>query len=256
MKTQIMIAALAMGAGTAAFAGTVAEWKFVESPAKSGTIAERSGNGLDLTVSGDAERWKFEKVDNKGTLTLKGSHEWTEGGQFLIQSKIPLDKFEPANGFTFEMFFTPGEDFKNESTLTLFTNMPYGTKPGFDSRMRFSMLELISGKDHPEFTPEGSEGWSGSTVSSGGLLPFLPGVWYHVALVYDGKRASIYLDGLKVAESQDDFVVTPGGEDYFIGSFHGGSCHGFVGSIAWAKLSDKALSDEAIMKSAKFIADK
>ena len=255
MKTKIMIAVLAMGIGTAAFAGTVAEWKFVESPAKPGTIADQGGNGFDLKVSGVAERMKYEKVDNKDVLTLKGSNDWTKGRQFITQSKIPLDKLDPVKGFTFEMFFKVGEGFKSESTQTFFTNMSYGTKPGFVFSTRFNNLELFFGNGHPSFIAGGAKEWKGSSCSSDSLTAFKKGEWSHVAAVYDGSKLVLYRNGIKVAESKEDFVLTPGGEDYFIGSFHGGNCHGFTGSIAWAKLSVKALTGEEILKSAKSVAE-
>lgn len=253
MNKKIMIAALAMGIGTAAFAGTVAEWKFVESTAKPGTIADQGGNGFDLKVSGVAERMKYEKVDNKDVLTLKGSHNWTKGGQFIIKSKIQLEKFDPAKGFTFEMFFTPGEGFKREGTQTFFTNMSYGTKPGFVFSTRYHNLELFSGDGHPNFVAGGAKEWKGSSCNSDSLTAFKKGEWSHVAAVYDGSKLILYRNGIKVAESKEDFKLTPGGEDYFIGSFHG--AYGFTGSIAWAKLSDKALTGEEILKSAKAIAE-
>jgi hypothetical protein len=255
MNKKIMMTALTMGIGTAAFAGTVAEWKFVESSAKPGTIADQSGNGFVLKVSGVAERMKYEKVDSQDVLTLKGSHEFAKGGQFCIQSKIPLDKFDPVKGFTFEMFFTPVEGFKREGTQTFFTNMSYGTKPGFVFSTRFNNLELFSGNGHPSFIVGGVKERKWSSCGSDSLTAFKKGDWSHVAAVYDGSNLVLYRNGIKVAESKENFKLTPGGEDYFIGSFHGGNCHGFTGSITWAKLSDKALTGEEILKSAKSIAE-
>jgi hypothetical protein len=242
MKTRILFAALAMDIGTAVFAETVADWQFVENLGKPGIIADRSGHGYDLRIEGDPARMRFQTIDGRSVLTLAGTHGWTKEKQFSIAAKIPGSVLDPAEGFTFEMWFTPGDGFKRESANTLLSQCGTGDGPGFALKLFYNRLcfEACSG----------TEKNARSAASSSGLETWSNGVWYHVAVVYDGSRCKLYVDGLKAGEGEAGIGLPVVSDTYHIGASLNGHANGFNGSITSAKLHDTALSGREILAAA------
>jgi hypothetical protein len=229
-----------------AWAGTVAHWEFAPDPDRPGIIPDRSGKGHDLTVKGDPARMRFETVDGTRVLTVSGTHSWTQEPQFVIAVRIPVAVFDPTKGFTVEMWLVPGGGFKREAQNTLFTNARSETGPGFRLSLFYNALTFASGngaEDKAKATTWGAR--------SAGLAPWRPGVWYHVAAVYDGSRYRVYIDGLRAGESAAGLPLSAGADAYQIGAFLDGHAYAFDGSLASVTLHDIALSGQQILASAQ-----
>lgn len=239
---RALFTAAAVALAAPASAATVAEWIFSEAPGRPGVVADRSGHAHDLTVAGDPPRVKFETVDGSPVLTLAGAHGWTKDRQFAITASILAAAFDPAKGFTFEMRFTPGAGFIREGDNTLFSQGATAAGPGFVIKLFYDRLVL---------EPGAAAKAGGRREAATQSEAWTPGVWYHVAVVDDGTRCAMHVDGLKAAETASTGPLPVAGATYFVGSALGGHANGFNGSIAWARLSDEPLSGRAIVKSAR-----
>lgn len=188
---------------------------------------------------------RFETVDGTNVLTVSGTHSWTKEPQFVIAVSIPVAVFDPTKGFTIEMWLVPGGGFKREAQNTLFANARSETGPGFRLSIWYDALRFASG-DGEE--PGKASSWG---TASAGLAPWRPGLWYHVAAVYDGSRYRVYIDGLKAGESATGLRLSAGADVHQIGAFLGGHAYAFDGSLASATLHEVALSGRQILLSAQ-----
>ena len=89
-----------------------------------------------------------------------------------------------------------------------------------------------------------NNGTATSVNISGGTAP-VSGMWYHVAAVYDGATAKLFVNGAKAAEAAQTSYVPGQSGGFAIGGCAGGSFW-WNGSADEVALYSKALTAEEV----------
>ena len=159
--------------GTAELAGLVAWWKMDEKDGR--TAADSSGNGHDATVQGNPD-WQPAGGKLGGAIALGGD------GDFLAS----------ADESAFD--FTGGVTVAAWIKVTAFDKAWQPIVAKGDTAWR---IQRNSETSTLEFACTGlkipGDNQYGSLF---GTKEISPGQWHHVAGVYDGKRMSLYIDGV------------------------------------------------------------
>jgi hypothetical protein len=239
--------------------GTVAYWRF-EGPAGqalpdgSVVVKDLSGRGNDLTrvtlqngKAGDLA-WSRDfhpQQPSRGSLYFNGSRPF--GGAYLrTADNAPVNAMTFKNGYTVETFLRlPEICCENEhSWMGALTRMGNGAdigRPGDDPLEPLVTLTVSPSREFqwavaPFSDPELVTNW-------GFRVPTL--TWYHVALVNDGKRTVMYINGSPDQRNPERTSVglQTSGEFWMIGAKHYARVveHSFYGWMGDVRIVDRPL---------------
>ena len=160
-----------------------------------------------------------------------GNHE-----RGMVQVKTPQG-FDVTKGFSFTCTFKPGANFIKRRIYPLFRFADGGFKGnGVLIFCTWNMLWARLGVDDKYI----------DAITNVSDESILPNHWYHLAVTFDGKTVSTYLNG-RLAASKEASVKQPQSYNHIcIGSTGDGYGYGFEGIITNVKVFDRALTVEDI----------
>ncbi len=199
----------------------------------------------------DSEVWTFDRLDNIG------GHETTVLGQpKIIDSPVGKavefdgvdDAFfidnhplAGAESFTWEAIFRPDGGQREQRWFHL-SERDAATGADTENRMLFE-IRAIDDKWFLDSYNQSGEA-NATLMNKTALHPL--GVWYHVASVYDGKRFSNYVDGIR--EGSADVYLAPHRPGRASVGVRINKVFYFKGAVHLARFTRKALSPEEFLK--------
>ncbi|MFB7274382.1 LamG-like jellyroll fold domain-containing protein [Streptomyces sp. NPDC056244] len=246
--------------------GTVAYWRFDSSglrdagtpgaPVADGKVArDLTGNGNDLTVSrlhssgADALTWSEEHHTGQpahASLRFNGGKSPDRGAILTTSANAPLNSTTFTSGYTIETFIKLPEPFEGDHAwMGILSwegrNSEAGKTTGWSpdeptcslniSPERFIQFVVYAYRQDADPTS-----WSHA-------LPV--GRWTHIAVVNDGRRTVMYVDGSKIARnpSQASTGIATLGKPFVIGAtqFDEQFGQGFYGWIGDTRIVSRAL---------------
>ena len=225
----------------------IGHWAFDEG--RGTIITDLSGNGHDAFIvnqSKSAGEFKYpvKWVEGRSGKALKYTAEDRQGtsGHVVIPD---LGRYDFSGGMTVELWVNFDKETDPKGLCDIITNMAssnYG--PGF--RLYYVWKRVVFGSA-ARFTRKTYE------VRTNMLeAPLTPGVWQHIAGVYDGSIYKIYLDGEEVAVSKPGLKMTGGYKDITIGAFPFGKGRGFRGIIDDVRIYAYPLTAREVLRHAIF----
>ncbi len=214
----LVAAALAVTAAAsvaAPEAGLVAYWDFDENGG--GTANDRSGNGHDGELVGDAE-W----VEGAFGSALR----FDEALEYVL---VPHDDaLNFTDAVTFAMFFNPDDVLASRRLMvknnSIFVIFDFGAAGSIDFLV----------KPNNDFVESTTAEW---TV----------GTWYHFAGTFDGDTLRVYVDGELEGETDIGVDIAPSDLDLWIGADDNGRpTDSFPGVLDEVRLYDRALTQGEI----------
>lgn len=133
-------------------------------------------------------------------------------------------------------------------------NVNYNLHITGDAHLRFAVTFNDSVTADPALVGASECSPGGCTLTGVGTIT--PGVWHHIAAVYDetAKSVTLYLDGVLdgASDFETDGQPTTNAQDVFIGRRHYTSLPNFfIGKIDEVRIWDRALTPEEILSSAQ-----
>lgn len=223
--------------------GLFAHWKL--DLIKEGKIIDSGPNHLDGSLKnseflslepGPAASKALFFDAKKGIAKAKRS-----GGAVIV---IPgMGNFDITKKMSISVWYKLSEDASDKSGLELLSTAKSEHGPGFRIQYCYKLWRLLSG--------DGKK--LAKLHTSPARNKIAKGVWTHLTIVFDGKRAFIYLDGSLAAESPQDeaFHLTNGDDILTVGGYSRGYWYFFDGNIADLKLYTRVLTPTEIMREAK-----
>ncbi|MDX3852162.1 LamG-like jellyroll fold domain-containing protein [Streptomyces sp. AK02-01A] len=252
--------------------GTVAYWRFDSSGLKSagkpgsavaaGTVArDLSGHGNDLKVqllhdsSSEALTWSDDHHTGQpahASLRFGGGKEPDRGAILTTGDRAPLNSMKFTSGFTIETFIRLPEPFEgNHDWMGILSwegqNGDAGKTTGWSTEEPTCSLNVTPERFlqfvlYPHVQDADPTSWSHA-------LPV--GRWTHIAVVNDGRRTVMYVDGSKIARnpSQRATGIATLGKPFVIGGTQFAEQFGqsFYGSIGDTRIVDRALQPKDFM---------
>jgi len=244
--------------------GTVAYWRFdggQPDGAPAGDIRDLSGRGnhlarvtwpgsgpTALTFSGEHHR----DQPGHGSLFFDGAKNPARGAYLRTADGAPLNDLTFRRGYTIEAFIKLPADFADgHAWCGLFTRLGTGAdagKTGDDPSEPLATLNLAGG---------GGLQWAAFPLNQHGIstnwsheLPL--GEWWHVAVVNDGRRTVMYVEGSEVLRNPSTPAVgiATSGASWLLGAYqYGGvveqSYYGWLGDV---RIVDRALPVGAFLR--------
>ena len=141
--------------------------------------------------------------------------------------------------FTVECWFKADPKLMNNKQYTILGNVSSDFGPGFRILYGWGAVRV--------FTGDGKKGDSMTYPTSKQKVEL--GVWQHVALTYDTKSVTLYLNGIKAAEKAMLLPQTRS-RAFQIGSYQG-YAYGFPGAISDVKIYNQVLDASTILAKVK-----
>ncbi|WP_066951585.1 LamG-like jellyroll fold domain-containing protein [Streptomyces lushanensis] len=246
--------------------GTVAYWRFdsaglggagtAGAPVADGKVArDLTGNGNDLTVSrlhssgADALTWSEDHHEGQpahASLRFDGGKSPDRGAILTTSANAPLNSAKFTSGYTIETFIKLPEPFEGDHAwMGILSwegrNSEAGKTTGWSpdeptcslniSPERFVQFVVYAHRQDADPTS-----WSHA-------LPV--GRWTHIAVVNDGHRTVIYVDGSKIARNptQESTGIATLGKPFVIGGtqFDEKFGQGFYGWVGDTRIVERAL---------------
>ncbi|GGY11135.1 LamG-like jellyroll fold domain-containing protein [Streptomyces minutiscleroticus] len=252
--------------------GTVAYWRFDASgtaapgaagaPVETGTvIRDLSGNGNDLTVSRlhdsapDVLTWSDDHHRGQpahASLRFDGGRAPDRGAVLRTAARAPLNSEKFLRGYTIETFIRLPEPFEGDHAwMGILSwegrNGDAGKTTGWSPdeptcSLNLSPERFLQFVVYPERQDADPTSWSHA-------LPV--GRWTHIAVVNDGRRTVLYVDGSKIARNpaQASTGIATLGKPFVIGATQSDETYGqgFYGSIGDTRIVARALSPGQFM---------
>ncbi|WFD27426.1 hypothetical protein MNAN1_002422 [Malassezia nana] len=254
--------------------GTLAYWRFdghanASPVSRKQVIRDLSGHGNDLHYHSVNESFSHTVHWSKshhpqqpghGSLNFTGQKEPLRGSYFQTGDDAPLNFAQFEHGYTFEAFYYLPSSWSStqnawSSILSRWGTAGQANKTGSDVDADEPIVSLSLSDDrelqwrvYPLHQKGGSTNW-------GHESPF--DAWWHVAVVNNGTRTKMFVDGCEVARNPDQW--TPGlttlNRPWMLGGYeYNGTINQiFYGSIGDVRIVDRALSiDEFLLQSPPF----
>ncbi|MDH7598639.1 MAG: LamG domain-containing protein [Sedimentisphaerales bacterium] len=216
---SIVLYSLAWGFTAGPEPDLVGWWRLDEG---SGNIAyDSSGNGNDGTINGTPV-WVEGKLG--GALQFNGIDCYIDcgnGPSFQIQSQITMACWLKTPGFT-----------RNWAAII--------TKG--DTAWRLSRSSETGNSIHMGINGTVTSGMPWFDASK----PVTDNEWHHVAGVYDGKEARIYIDGVVSARYTASGQIAANDNNVYIGENHGASGRLYTGILDDVRIYRRGLTTEQI----------
>ncbi|MFC4083117.1 LamG-like jellyroll fold domain-containing protein [Amycolatopsis samaneae] len=240
--------------------GTVAYWRFEDGrdgqPVAEGTpVRDLSGHGNDLvraTVPGSGAAAltysaRFSpRQPSRASLRFDGGRKPGRGAYLRTVDTAPMNTATFQRGYTFEAFVWLPEDFRNgdHAWSGVFGRLGSGGragKTGDDPKEPAATLSLSDGAAFQ---------WAAFPLNQNAIstnwgheLPLAK--WWHVAVVNDGRRTTVYVDGcplLRNPETPAIGIANPGGS-WLVGAsaYDGVVEQSFYGLLGEVRVVDRPL---------------
>jgi hypothetical protein len=197
--------------------GTLAYWRFDAggqdgTPVTSAqTIADRSGNGNDLTTlvtvpgsASDALTWSSEYHPDQpghGSLYFNGGQNPLHGAYLTTGSSAPLNKETFSSGYTIEAFVKLPLNWNDAWSAWISRGGAAGQAgkngPGTTAQEPIATFSLSGGRE-PQWNVYPLN-LNGPTTNWGQGLP--EDTWWHLAVVNDGSHTVMYIEGSKTVDN-------------------------------------------------------
>jgi hypothetical protein len=240
--------------------GTAAYWRF-DASHDTDRVADLTGHGNDLsriTVPGTADSalaWSAEHhPDQPGhaSLYFGGDKSPLRGAYLRTADNAPLNSATFRSGYTVEAFFKLPADWDSDRNAWAALLSRWGLsgeagKTGGDPDEPVVTLSLSGDRElqwcvYPLNLDASVTNW-------GHELPL--GVWWHAAVVNDGRHTTLYVDGCPVARNPSTKAVglTALGLPWLLGGYeYGGKIdqilHGWIGDV---RIAERALKPGEFM---------
>ncbi|MBZ9638635.1 LamG-like jellyroll fold domain-containing protein [Streptomyces sp. PSKA30] len=230
--------------------GTAAYWRF-DSPV-SGTVRDLSGRGNDLTVvsvGGGTLGWSADHHPDQpghGSLEFQGYKSPLRGAYLRTVDGAPLNSATFRNGYTIEAFYRlPADwDASHNAWAGLISRTGTGGAAGKSEGDPDEPLATLSLSDGPgpqwAVRPLNQEGiatnWGDETARE---------KWWHLAVVNDGRRTTMYVQGCPVARNPHATAIglTSFGLPWLLGGYEYG---GRIDQILYGRLGDVRVVERAL----------
>ncbi|MEF9907447.1 LamG-like jellyroll fold domain-containing protein [Streptomyces sp. P9-A2] len=253
--------------------GTVAYWRFDAdgpsgagrpgSPVPAGTVVrDLTGNGNDLAVrllhdsAADVVTWSADHHDGQpahASLRFDGGKAPDRGAVLTTKSTAPLNSSKFRSGFTIETFIKLPDPFEGDHAwMGILSwegrNGDAGKTTGWSEdeptcSLNVSPERFLQFVLYPDVQDADPTSWSHT-------LPV--GRWTHIAVVNDGRRTVMYVDGSKIARNpaQPATGIETLGKPFVIGGtqFAEKFGQGFYGWIGDTRIVERALSPKDFMR--------
>jgi hypothetical protein len=251
--------------------GTVAYWRFdasgapmpaADAPVPDGTVVrDLSGNGNDLTVgrlhSSGPRALTFSTDHHPGqpahaSLRFDGGQDPDRGAILTTGPRAPLNSEKFLHGYTIETFIRLPDPFEgNHAWMGILSwqgrNGDAGKTTGWSPleptcSLNLSPERFLQFVVYPERQDADPTSWSHA-------LPV--GRWTHVAVVNDGRRTVVYVDGSKIARNpaQRSTGIATLGKPFVLGAtqFDEKFGQGFYGWMGDTRIVARPLSPRQFM---------
>ncbi|MGY0070751.1 LamG-like jellyroll fold domain-containing protein [Streptomyces sp. QTS137] len=253
--------------------GTVAYWRFDAdglsaagrpgSPVPAGAVVrDLTGNGNDLAVrllhdsAADVVTWSADHHDGQpahASLRFDGGKAPDRGAVLTTKSTAPLNSSKFRSGFTIETFIKLPDPFEGDHAwMGILSwegrNGDAGKTTGWSKdeptcSLNVSPERFLQFVLYPDVQDADPTSWSHT-------LPV--GRWTHIAVVNDGRRTVMYVDGSKIARNpaQPATGIETLGKPFVIGGtqFAEKFGQGFYGWIGDTRIVERALSPEDFLQ--------
>lgn len=235
--------------------GTVAYWRFdghQDGQAVTGTIRDLSGRGNDLTVvtvGGGSLTWSTDHHPDQpghGSLEFQGHKSPLKGAYLRTVDGVPLNSLTFGAGYTIEAFYRlPADwDAAHHAWSGLISRTGTGGAAGKTADDPDEPLATLSLSDGPgpqwAVRPLNQQGiatnWGDETARE---------VWWHLAVVNDGRHTTLYVQGCPVARNPHATAVglTSVGLPWLLGGYE---YAGKIDQILHGRLGDVRIVDRAL----------
>ncbi|MFD5827849.1 LamG-like jellyroll fold domain-containing protein [Lentzea sp. NPDC060358] len=249
---------------------TVAYWRFdaeglpsaVEGPVAPGTVVrDLTGKGNDLTVehlhasAPDLLTWSRDHDDRQpahASLLFGGGKEPDRGAVLRSSASAPITTAKFESGYTIETFLKLPSPFAGDHAWMGVLSWEgragdAGKHSGWSDAEPTCSLN-VSGERFLQFVVYPVPGDADPTSWSH-AIPV--GRWTHVAVVNDGRRTTMYVDGARIARNaaEESRGITTQGKPFVIGAtgFDLRYGQGFYGSIGDTRITGRALRPEQFL---------
>ncbi len=246
-------------ASTVVSRNTVAYWRFdgVSQAVTAGSVVrDLSGHGNDLYVrQPEAISLSAEHHVNQpahASLRFDGGKNPDHAGLLKTGDHAPLNSEKFLNGYTIELFLKLPEPFEGDHSwmgiLSWEGRMAdAGKTNGYNPNEPTCSLNL-SGERFLQYVVYPAV-QDASPTSWSHALP--TGRWMHVAVVNNGQRSIVYVDGSKIARnpSQPSTGIATLGRPFVLGatSYNLGYGQGFYGWMGDVRITNRALKPEQFL---------
>ncbi|WP_433373956.1 LamG-like jellyroll fold domain-containing protein [Actinoplanes sp. CA-142083] len=261
-------------AGELVVRGTLAYWRFDNggvsgSPVRPGqTVRDLSGCGNDLTVAAvagsaaDALTWSSHHHPDQpahAALRFEGGRDPLRGAYLTTGADAPLNAETFNRGYTIEAFLKIPLDWDptDNAWMSVLTRRGRADDAGksgknTDPRDPLAGLNISNNGREPQFNFYPLSQTSPTTNWGHGLFEE---VWWHVAIVNDGKRTIMYVEGSPVIDNPSTLsvgIASLGLPWLFGGHEYGGVVdnvfHGWIGDV---RIVNRALPVDQFMNADK-----
>lgn len=239
--------------------GTVAYWRFdgqQDGAAVTGTVRDQSGRGNDLTlvtVGTSSLTWSSDHHPDQpghGSLEFQGYKSPLRGAYLRTVDDAPLNSATFTSGYTIEAFYRLPADWDpaHHAWGGLVSRTGTGGAAGKTADDPDEPLATLSLSDGPgpqwAVRPLNQQGiatnWGDETRRE---------VWWHVAVVNDGRHTTLYVQGCPVARNPHATAIglTSVGLPWLLGGYE---YAGKIDQILHARLGDVRIVERALPISA------
>jgi hypothetical protein len=220
--------------------GTVAYWRFGSDAASSRTTQDVSGRGNDLTA-----------VSLGGALTPAADGLRFDHAYLRTAQGAPINGMRFERGYTIEAFVKLPEDWSDaDGFCGILSRMGTGGDAGktADDTGEPTAVLNLSGGAEPQWAA-----WplNQNRISTNWGHYLRLGTWWHLAVVNDGSRSVLYVDGCPVVRNPSTRAVgiATTGEPWLIGASHYGRITGktFRGWLGDVRIVDRPLPVEGFL---------
>ena len=258
-----------------------ADWKFGKEGVKSGTIAggdlmiaDQSGKGNDLemqlyvnsqlTEDKNAADWENYLEFSEDSMTGEGGSmvfngddgtvdKWErKGADFITVDEAPINEEEFTGGYTLEYLYYFPEDWTAADEWMSLMARQSDASSGIEEWQQGSMYTSISNCKEIQFVTGNAAGnydmpaaWSVSMDEGG--------VWYHIAVVSDGKEIAAYVNGCEafrncVSDKTVGIYADPNDGRFRVGSSWWKEGNQTLDKFLQGSLQEIRISDKALDK--------
>ncbi len=243
---------------------TVAYWRFdgLSSVADGSVVRDLSRHGNDLTVrrlAGSPEDVLTLSPEHHvgqpahASLFFDGGKDPNRGALLRTGDSAPLNSMKFLGGYTIELFLKLPEPFEGDHSWMGVFNWEgrmrdAGKTNGYDPleptcSMSLSGERFLQYVVYPHVEDASPTSWSHA-------LPV--GRWMHVAVVNNGRRTLVYIDGSKIARnpSQPSHGIATLGRPFVLGaqSYDLGYGQGFYGYMGDVRITGRALTPQQFLR--------
>lgn len=240
-----------------------ADWQFSEDAIESGTleaddlaIKDQSGNRNTLHLNGKHAE-KYLKFSNdkmydgtSGSLEFHNEQKRAlgKGVEFITDENAPINKETFKDGYTIELIYKLPEDFAGDDAWMGLLSRK-GKCETMQEVKKVSLSLAISNCKELQFLTA-NEKDSHEMDAAWSISMDKGGVWYHFAIVSDGKTISTFVNGCEafrdyVSDEMAGIYADPKDGRFVIGGYDNGVFnHRLRGALQEVRISKKALNRE------------